>query len=125
MDKTWKNLTINLVKSIELKAELIQTDTAGRGLVATQDLSKNDVLFTETPFVVGPTQSVGPHFCANCSQALNVGVLQGKQTQVMTLKKLCKLAREGKGDGDNIRVACSMFTYKYVVSKIPHFKALS
>ena len=78
MDKTWKNLTINLEKSTELKADLIQTDTAGRGLVATQDLSKNDVLFTETPFVVGPTQSVGPHFCANCSQALNVGVLQGK-----------------------------------------------
>ena len=87
MDKTWKNLTINLVKSTELKLELIQTDTAGRGLVATQDLSKNDVLFTETPFVVGPTQSVGPHFCANCSQALNVGVLQGKQTQVMTLHR--------------------------------------
>ena len=96
MDKTWKNLTINLVKSTELKAELIQTDTAGRGLVATQDLSKNDVLFTETPFVVGPTQSGGPHFCANCSQALNVGVLQGKETLSSFFNKLCKLAQTGK-----------------------------
>ena len=40
MDETWENLTIR-IKRKELKAKLVQTETAGRGLVATQDLSKN------------------------------------------------------------------------------------
>ena len=95
MDKTWENLTIR-IKRKELKAKLVQTETAGRGLVATQDLSKNEIIFTENPFVVGPTQKVGPHFCANCSQALNVGVLQGKETLSSFFNKLCKLAQTVK-----------------------------
>ena len=46
--------------------------------------------------MVGPTQKIGPHFCANCSQALNVGVLQGKETLSSFFNKLCKLAQTGK-----------------------------
>ena len=79
MDKTWTKLTCKVkTTEDELKVALIQTELAGRGLVATQDLSKNETIFTESPFVVGPAQTVGAHFCASCSQPLNVGVLQGK-----------------------------------------------
>lgn len=84
MDKTWSKLTFK-VDSAEPKAELVQTENAGRGLVATEDLNKNEVIFTESPFVVGPSQTVGPHFCANCSQPLNVGVLQGKNSFYLSM----------------------------------------
>lgn len=132
MDKAWPKLSLK-IENLEPKVELIQTETAGRGLVASEDLNKNEIIFTERPFVVGPSQTVGPHFCANCSQPLNVGVLQGKQhnfflsivashvkwsaslsifgkqTLVMTLflDILCKLALSGKKD--NITKACSLF----------------
>ena len=77
MDSTWTKLT-SKIKTDNLKIALTQTETAGRGLVANEDISKDEIIFTETPFVVGPAQTVGPHFCANCSQPLNVGVLKGK-----------------------------------------------
>lgn len=78
MDNLWSDLSCNLKPEIPTKASLIQTESAGRGLVALDDLQKEDVIFEEVPFVVGPSQSIGPHFCANCSQPLNMGVLQGK-----------------------------------------------
>ena len=76
MDKTWTELSSN-IKTEQLKIALIQTENAGRGLVATEDITKDEVIFTENPFVVGPSQTVGPHFCANCSQPLTVGILKG------------------------------------------------
>ena len=60
------------------KATLVQTENAGRGLVATEDIKRNDIIFEENPVITGPPQSLGPHFCANCSQPLTDGVLQGK-----------------------------------------------
>ena len=60
------------------KATLVQTENAGKGLVATKDLKRNDIIFEENPVITGPPQSLGPHFCANCSQPLTYGVLQGK-----------------------------------------------
>ena len=76
MDKTWTKLSSN-IKTEHLKIDLNQTENAGRGLVATVDIAKDETIFTESPFVVGPAQTVGPHFCANCSQPLTVGILKG------------------------------------------------
>ena len=43
-------------------------------------MKRNDIIFEENPVITGPPQSIGPHFCANCSQPLTDGVLQGKNT---------------------------------------------
>lgn len=59
---------------------MVQIENAGRGLVATEDFKRNDIIFEENPVITGPPQSIGPHFCANCSQPLTDGVLQGKNT---------------------------------------------
>ena len=75
MEDIWLKLQ-NKVKEPP-KAHLVQTSNAGRGLVASQDLQKGQVILMEKPLIVGPPQSVGPHFCINCSQPLTVGVLQG------------------------------------------------
>ena len=75
MEGLWKDLSCNLKQAS--KAILVQTDNAGRGLVATENIQRDDVILTETPVISGPPQSIGPHFCANCSQPLTDGVLQG------------------------------------------------
>ena len=76
MEDLWVQLTDRL-KFESSKAIVIQTENSGRGLVATEDLLKGDDILIEKPIIVGPPQSVGPHFCVNCSQPLTVGVLQG------------------------------------------------
>ena len=92
MDHLWSDLSCNLGE-IPTKVALIETETAGRGLLALEDLQRGDVIFEETPFVVGPSQSIGPHFCANCSQPLNMGVLQGKRLMPLLLKKISDFCR--------------------------------
>ena len=76
MENIWKDLSCNL--QIKSKGTLVETETAGRGIVATEDLKKEDVILKETALIIGPPQSIGPHFCANCSQPLTAGLLQGK-----------------------------------------------
>ena len=75
MESLWKDLSCNLKQAS--KAVLVQTENAGRGLVATENIQRDDVILTETPVISGPPQTIGPHFCANCSQPLTDGVLQG------------------------------------------------
>ena len=75
MESLWKDLSCNLKQAS--KAVLVQTENAGRGLVATENIQRDDVILTETPVISGPPQSVGPHFCANCSQPLTDGLLEG------------------------------------------------
>ena len=75
MESLWKDLSCNLKQAS--KAVLVQTENAGRGLVATENIQRDDVILIETPVISGPPQSIGPHFCANCSQPLTDGLLQG------------------------------------------------
>ena len=81
MEDLWVQLTDRLKESS--KAIVIQTENSGRGLVATEDLQKGDDILIEKPMIVGPPQSVGPHFCVNCSQPLTVGVLQGNYKKII------------------------------------------
>jgi len=74
MESLWKDLSCNLKQAS--KAVLVQTENAGRGLVATENIQRDDVILTETPVISGPPQSIGPHFCANCSQPLTDGLLE-------------------------------------------------
>ena len=76
MEKTWTRLSSHLKQTP--KADLVQTKTSGRGLIATEDLERADVILEEVPFVLGPPQSIACHFCANCSQSLNLYALKGK-----------------------------------------------
>ena len=76
MEGTWIRLQNNVKEPP--KVHLVQTPNAGRGLVASQDLQKGQAILMERPMIVGPPQSVGPHFCINCSQPLTAGVLQGR-----------------------------------------------
>ena len=80
MDELWTQLTSHFLQNdnVMSKAELVETPNAGRGLVATQDLEKGEIIFAEKPLIVGPPQGIGQHFCVNCSQPLTAGVLQGK-----------------------------------------------
>ena len=75
MESLWKDLSCNLKQAS--KAVLVQTENAGRGLVATENIQRDEVILTETPVISGPPQSIGPHFCANCSQPLTDGLLEG------------------------------------------------
>lgn len=76
MDNTWKELSTNLKQNA--KVQLIQTKNAGRGLVAIENIQREGEIIKETALVVGPPQSIGPHFCVNCSQPLTNGLLEGK-----------------------------------------------
>jgi len=78
MDSIWTLLSCNDKQECS-KVHLVQTKNAGRGLVADQDIPNGEVILEEKPFVVGPPQSQGRHFCAHCSQPLSVGLLQGKK----------------------------------------------
>jgi hypothetical protein len=75
MESLWKDLSCNLKQAS--KAVLVQTENAGRGLIATENIQRDEVILTETPVISGPPQSIGPHFCANCSQPLTDGLLEG------------------------------------------------
>ena len=76
MDSIWKDMSCNLKQSS--KATLVITENAGRGLIATEDIQRGDMILQESPLIIGPSQSVGAHFCVNCSQPLTAGILQGK-----------------------------------------------
>ena len=65
MEKIWKDLSVNLKQNPS--ANLVQTSDAGRGLIANINLEKDDIIFEESPLIIGPPQSLGPSFCANCS----------------------------------------------------------
>ena len=77
MEYVWAALSCNLKQAA--KASLVDTPNAGRGLVASQDLLREEVILEESPIVVGPPQSLGPHFCVHCSQPLTIGLLQGSK----------------------------------------------
>ena len=60
--------------------KLVQTETSGRGLVATRQIEPNDTIFEETPLVLGPNQHTNNDitkqaenylFCAGCSMSLS------------------------------------------------------
>ena len=87
MEKIWKDLSVNLKQ--DPSANLVQTSNAGRGLVATINLEKDDIIFEESPLIIGPPQSLGPSFCANCS--LSDLLLPGK---IHFLRLLCDTAIE-------------------------------
>jgi hypothetical protein len=75
MEQIWAQLSRNV--KVNSKVELVQTGNAGRGLVATEDIQTGDEILAETPFLVGPPQTIGRHFCVHCSQPLTMGLLQG------------------------------------------------
>ena len=73
MDKIWQDLSSNLKQNAFL--HLVQTKNAGRGLIATNDFERDDIILEEFPLITGPSQSLSLNFCANCSQT---GILDGK-----------------------------------------------
>ena len=89
MENSWEKLSLNL-KQLP-KAHLVQTKTAGRGLVAKEELARNDVILEEMPFVVGPPQNImtSPNFCANCSKPLKISLSKGKSNLIHYLVKIC------------------------------------
>ena len=85
-EEVWKQLSSNLDEIFNVT--LVDTENAGRGLETTEEFQRNDIVWKEIPLVVGPPHNIGPYFCANCSQPLNVGVLQGTLTSLINVQSL-------------------------------------
>ena len=83
-EEVWKQLSSNLDEIFNVT--LVDTENAGRGLETTEEFQRNDIVWKEIPLVVGPPHNIGPYFCANCSQPLNVGVLQGTLTSLINVQ---------------------------------------
>ena len=74
----WDVLRSSLTNDPPVK--LVQTETSGRGLVATRQITPNEIIFEETPLVLGPNQRMNNDatkqsesylFCAGCSKSLS------------------------------------------------------
>ena len=54
MESSLTQLTSHFLQNDNLmsKAELVETPNAGRGLVATQDLEKGEIIFAEKPLII-------------------------------------------------------------------------
>ena len=77
-ERDWNILKLSL--SSDVPIELVVTKTAGRGLIATRKIAPNEIIFEETPLVVGPSQKIchGTDsslekylFCSGCSSSLS------------------------------------------------------
>ena len=86
----WDVLKSSLTDDAPIK--LVQTETSGRGLVATRQIAPNEIIFEETPLVLGPNQRMNSDatkqtesylFCAGCSMSLSpicvVGIIISKK----------------------------------------------
>ena len=81
--------------SNDAPVDLVVTEKAGRGLIATRKISANELIFEETPLVVGPSQKIGSCapkplekylFCSGCSNSLSPISARGKLLKNKTIK---------------------------------------
>ena len=77
MEKLWIELSENVTTG-GAHVQLVQTENAGRGLKASKDFERDEIIFMESPVILGPPQNLGSHFCVHCSQNSNLLILKGK-----------------------------------------------